>query len=354
MISMNLHFIFFALAFVLSVIVTGLVRIVMQKYGIVDHADGKISRKIHTRSTPLGGGVALYLTFFILVLIVWMVRGAFNGSALLGLFIGSTILMIGGVIDDKYVLRPRYQIISPILACLIVIFFGIGPHSISSPFGGVIDLSYFQWSLGSLIHIVLFADVFVFVWLFGMMFTTKFLDGLDGLVAGIVTIAALVMYLVSIQSQWYDPQVAILSIIFAGTCLGFLLWNFNPAKIFLGEGGSLLTGFILGSLAIMSKSKIAITFMVMGIPMIDVIRVIVMRVRKGKPIYIGDREHLHYRLLESGLNQRQAVILLYAISSLFGMTTLFLQAEHRLIALSFLFILMLLLGLWLSKREPSR
>jgi UDP-GlcNAc:undecaprenyl-phosphate GlcNAc-1-phosphate transferase len=133
-----------------------------------------------------------------------------------------------------------------------------------------------------------------------MMFTTKFLDGLDGLVSGIVTIAAGVIFIVSIQPQWFDPNVALLSIVFAGTCLGFLVWNFNPAKIFLGEGGSLVTGFILGCLAIISKSKIAITLMVVGIPMIDVVRVMIMRLRKGKPVYIGDREHLHYRLLESG------------------------------------------------------
>ena len=114
-----------------------------------------------------------------------------------------------------------------------------------------------------------------------------------------------------------------------------------------------MTGFILGCLAIISKSKIAVTVMVVGIPMIDVIRVIVARMRKGKSVYIGDREHLHYRLLESGLSHRQAVLLLYAISSLFGMIALFLQAEHQMIALSFLFVLMLLLGLWFSKREQK-
>lgn len=351
---MTIHILYFIVAFVVSATVTGIIAVLMRRLGIIDHAPEKHSRKIHKRSIALGGGLALYITFFVLVFIVWLTRGAFDTTTLFGLFIGSTILIIGGVIDDKYTLKPRYQIISPILACLIVIVCGIGPHSISSPWGGVVDLSRIQWSIEPFIHIVLFADIFVFIWLFTMMFTTKFLDGLDGLVTGIVLIAAFAMYLVSIQPQWQDPQVATLSIIFAGTCLGFLIWNFNPAKIFLGEGGSLLTGFILGSLAIISKSKVAVTFMVMGIPMIDVLRVVIMRIRKGRPVYIGDREHLHYRLLESGLSQRQAVVLLYAISTLFGLTALFLQAEHRLIALAFLFVLMLLIGLWLSKREHSR
>lgn len=354
---MALHSFYFAAAFIISVVITGIVAVVMRRFGIIDQPREKNSRKIHTRAVALGGGFALYLTFFLLVFTGWFFQreasGLFDSHAIIGLFIGSTILMIGGIIDDKYTIRPRYQIIAPILACLMIIVLGVGPHVISNPWGGVIDLSVFQWSFPPLIHIVLFADILVFVWLFGMMFTTKFLDGLDGLVAGVVAIAAIVMYLVSIQPQWYDPTVAFLSIIFAGTCLGFLVWNFNPAKIFLGEGGSLMTGFILGCLAIISKSKIAVTVMVVGIPMIDVIRVIVARMRKGKSVYIGDREHLHYRLLESGLSHRQAVLLLYAISSLFGMIALFLQAEHQMIALSFLFVLMLLLGLWFSKREQK-
>lgn len=348
---------YFIAAFVVSCSITGIIAIVMRRLGIIDQAPQGRSRKIHKKSIALGGGLALYITFFSIILVASLIRGSgvlLDTQTLVALFVGSTILMIGGIIDDKYTLSPRYQLIAPIVACLIVIFLGIGPYAISSPWGGVFDLSRIQWTIEPFIHIVLFADIFVFVWLFTLMFTTKFLDGLDGLVTGIVMIAAIAMYLVSIQPQWQDPQVALLSIIFAGTCLGFLIWNFNPAKIFLGEGGSLLTGFILGCLAIVSKSKIAVTFMVLGIPMVDVLRVIIMRIRKGKPIYMGDQEHLHYRLLESGLSQRQAVILLYAISSLFGMTALFLQAEHRLVALAFLFVLMLLIGLWLSKREPAR
>ncbi len=354
---MVLHSIYFILAFVISVVITGIVAVVMRRLGIIDQPREKNSRKIHTRAVALGGGVALYLTFFLLVFVVWFfergVNTLFDSHAIVGLFVGSTILMIGGIIDDKYTIRPRYQIIAPILACLVIIILDVGPQVISNLWGGVLDLSTIQWSLPPFIHVVLFADILLFIWLFGMMFTTKFLDGLDGLVVGVVAIAAIVMYLVSIQPQWYDPTVALLSIIFTGTCLGFLVWNFNPAKIFLGEGGSLMTGFILGCLAIISKSKIAVTVMVIGIPMIDVIRVMVMRIRKGKPVYIGDREHLHYRLLESGLSHRQSVLLLYAISSLFGMTALFLQAEHQMIALSFLFVLMLLIGLWFSKREQK-
>jgi UDP-GlcNAc:undecaprenyl-phosphate GlcNAc-1-phosphate transferase len=181
------------------------------------------------------------------------------------------------------------------------------------------------------------------------MFTTKILDGLDGLVTGVIGIGAILIFFVANQGQLPQPEVAILAIILFGTCLGFLIWNWHPAKIFLGEGGSLLTGFLLGALAIISGSKIATTLLVMGVPMLDVIRVVIIRIRKGNSIFVGDNEHLHFRLLVSGFNQRQAVLLLYAISFTFGMTTLFLQDSQKIIALLFLFVLMILAGVWLSK-----
>ena len=159
------------------------------------------------------------------------------------------------------------------------------------------------------------------------------------------------IFFLSRQPEWYQPEVAILAVIFFGACLGFLVWNWHPAKIFLGEGGSLFTGYVLGVLAIVSGGKIATTLLVVGIPMLDVLRVIIRRVQKRKPIFVGDNEHLHFKLIDSGLSQRQAVLLLYSISFLFGITTFFLQSKQKLIALSFLLVLMLLIGVWFSRRE---
>jgi UDP-GlcNAc:undecaprenyl-phosphate GlcNAc-1-phosphate transferase len=258
------------------------------------------------------------------------------------------VLIVGGIFDDKYNLRPRLQIVFPILAALIVIIFKIGPTSITNPWGGVINLANLQFA--SLISL---ADVLVFVWLMGVMFTTKFLDGLDGLVSGVVGIGALMIGFLSLQDKWLQPEVATLAFVFAGVMLGFLFWNFYPAKIFLGEGGSLFTGFILGSLAIISGGKIATTLLVIGVPMLDVVRVVIMRLKAGRPFYKGDSEHLHFRLLQSGLSQKQTVWLFYIISFLFGITTLFLQSRQKLMALLFLFVLMLCLGLWFSWKRES-
>ena len=131
----------------------------------------------------------------------------------------------------------------------------------------------------------------------------------------------------------------------------FFDWNWHPAKIFLGEGGSLFMGFMLGGLAIISGGKIATTLLVLGLPLMDMVRVIIERIKKGKPFYEGDSEHLHFRLLQSGFSQKQAVLLFYTIAFLFGVSTLFLQSSQKLIALTFLFVLMMLLGIYFSRKK---
>ncbi|MFA6426991.1 MAG: MraY family glycosyltransferase [Candidatus Magasanikbacteria bacterium] len=345
---------YFFISFLLCLILTGIVAILMRKLDVIDRAK-KDERKIHKNSVPLGGGLAIFVSFFVVIAFILSTGRYFEIDVvprnILGLFVGGLILMIGGLLDDKYVLRPRYQILFPVLAALCIIAFGIGPHVITSPWGGIIDLSKWKITVDGLGTLVVVADSLVFLWLMGMMFTTKFLDGLDGLVSGIVSIGALIIFFLSIQKQWYQPDVAVLSIVFAGTVLGFLVWNWHPAKIFLGEGGSLFAGFMLASLAIVSGGKIATTLLVMAVPVLDVVRVIVRRIQKRKPVYVGDNEHLHFQLLESGMSQKQTVILLYAIALLFGISALFLQSKQKLIALVFLFILMLLVGIYFSKRN---
>ncbi|MFH1286223.1 MAG: MraY family glycosyltransferase [Candidatus Magasanikbacteria bacterium] len=346
---------YFFLSLALSIIATLCVRIIMRRFGVVDKPEVQ-KRKIHKKVVPLGGGFGIFFSFFLVVLILVFQGNIGEGVShhyLLGLFLGSLVIMVGGVIDDKYNLRARYQIWFPIVAAVLIIAFGIGPHVITNPLGGDFFLGYWKINFFGIGNWVILADVVVFFWLMGMMFTTKFLDGLDGLVAGVVAIGAFMIYFLSLQAQWYQPDVALLAIVFAGSCLGFLIWNWHPAKIFLGEGGSLFTGFVLGTLAIISGGKIATTLLVVGVPMLDVIRVVIRRIQKKKPVYEGDTEHLHFKLLNSGLSQKQAVLLFYTISLLFGITALFLQSSQKLIALLFLFILMLLMGIWFMHKEDG-
>lgn len=346
---------YFAFTFFLSLILTFGLRGLMTVLGAVDQPKRE-KRKIHTKQIPLGGGLAIFLSFLAATGFMFYtgeIGETLRMSTIVGLFLGGAILMIGGFLDDKHALRPRYQLVFPILAALTIVLFGVYPDAITNPSGGVIELDQAVVPFGGVEDWIMLADIIVFFWLMGMMYTTKFLDGLDGLVGGIVAIGAFMIFFLSLQPEWFHPEVALLSLAFAGACLGFLVWNWHPAKIFLGEGGSLFTGFTLGTLAILSQGKIATTILVIGVPMLDVIRVLIRRIQKKRPVYVGDNEHLHFRLLNSGLSQRQTVLLMYAISFLFGVTTLFLQSRQKMIALIFLLVLMLLLAVWFSKEDAK-
>lgn len=348
-------FLYFTATFLSSLGLTWLVKKAMQKLQVVDRpADMK--RKIHQQVKPLGGGIAVFLAFFISIFIAYStadIGSSITLNHVLALFIGGLVLTVGGFLDDVYSFSYYPQLIPPVLASLAVIVFGIGPEALTNPFGGVFHLDNVTLSFGPIENWVLLSDLVVFVWLMGVMFTTKLLDGLDGLVSGIVTIGAIVIFFLTLQPQWYQPEMSVVSIILVAAMLGFLIWNWHPAKIFLGESGSLLAGFLLGSLAILSGAKIATGLLVLGVPMLDMVRVIIRRAQKDQHIFVGDKEHLHFKLLRSGLDQKQSVLLFYSISFLFGISTIFLQSKHKLIALLFLLVLMLIIGVWFSKQDQD-
>lgn len=341
-----MYFIPFIATFVLAVILTGLVRRLALKWRVVDEPGE--ARKIHEKPIPLLGGLAIFLSLF-LVLGYYLfftdkiLGGQILTKNLIGVFLGGFLLMVGGFLDDKYKLAPKWQIIWPILAVIVVIASGIGINYITNPLGGTVDLNNWEkilfWWNGIPYKITLFADFFTFIWLMGMMYTTKFLDGLDGLVSGVSTIGAVIIFFVSLMAEVAQPETALFAIIFAGACAGFLLWNFNPAKIFLGEGGSLFTGFILGVLSIIAGGKIATTLLIMGLPILDAFLVLLQRLATKRSLVLADQKHLHFRLLDAGMSQRQAVFSLYFVTLVFGSSTLVLKSEGKLLALGLLCVL---------------
>jgi len=181
------------------------------------------------------------------------------------------------------------------------------------------------------------------------MYTTKLLDGIDGLVTGVSAIGGLVIFLFTITTKYYQPDIGLAALILTGVCLGFLVFNWHPAKIFLGEGGSLLLGYVLGVLAIISGGKIAITLLIMGIPILDVAWTIIRRVARGKnPFKFADRGHLHFRLVDSGLGVKKTVLVFYAFALIFGLSGLFLQSRGKMLALIILFAVMIIMIITLS------
>jgi len=341
------------ISFILSIFLTLIVKKIAWSLKILDYPGE--NRKIHKRPIPLLGGVAIFLTFFLVLGYYAFFTNRILDSHILikhlwGIFGGGLLLMIGGFLDDKYNLSPKKQFIWPFLATIAVIVSGIGVREITNPFGGLINLAIYEkilfWWQGLPYRITLPADLFTFVWLLGMMYTTKFLDGLDGLTTGISAIGAFLIFLLSTVTIYLLPEVALIAVIFVGVCLGFLVFNFHPAKIFLGEGGSLFLGFMVGVLAILAGSKIATALLVMGIPILDVFWVILRRIFWEKKMpFLADKKHLHFRLLDVGFSHRQAVLFLYFLAAAFGFLTLFLQSKGKLVALGILSLIMVILAL---------
>jgi len=310
-------------------------------------------RKIHTKPVPLLGGTAIFLAFFIVVFLQYYFQPGFfthfEFRQLLGIFLASSIIIFGGFFDDKYNLRPVAQFLFALAAVLVVIAFGVNLREITNPFGNKIDLTGLFWG-GRFLAV----DAIVFIWLLGMMFTTKLLDGVDGLVAGITAIGSLMIGILSLTPKFFQADVAFLAFVFAAANLGFLIFNFHPAKIFLGEGGSLLTGFILGFLAIAAGGKIATALLVMGVATVDILFVVARRIKRGGSLFKGGSEHLHFQLLQTGLSVRKVVFIFYFLAIIFGILTLFLQSRQKLFSLIVLFLLAAVLSWFLEDKIKKK
>jgi UDP-N-acetylmuramyl pentapeptide phosphotransferase/UDP-N-acetylglucosamine-1-phosphate transferase len=328
-------FFWFAASAIISFGLTALMRAVALRYGVVDRPDNE--RKIHSSPVPLLGGVGIFLTLAVVLIVAAITTGRIIGTItwtmLIGVVAVGAILIIGGVLDDIYKLPPRVQIIFPIIASLVVIFCGVGVSKLSSPFGGII---YLAAPLSGLV---------VFPYLMGTTYATKLSDGLDGLVTGIAAIGSLLIMALALTTKYFQPDVALIAALAAGAFIGFLPWNFHPAKIFLGEGGALLAGYILGVLSIISGAKIAVVLMALGVAVVDAAWVILRRVFWEKRSFASaDRKHLHHRLLDAGFGQRTVVLFLWFISAAFGAATLLLQSAGKLVAFILLAIVTLLVG----------
>jgi len=339
-------FIFFS-ALIMSYFLTLLVRKISFRLKILDYPNQ--DRKIHNRPIPLLGGWAIYLSFCFLTLLLviffpdLILTYGISFTQIMGIILAGLVLMISGTFDDKYNLKASQQLILTIIACLIVIFSGTVIKFISRPRGGIIDLT------GQQINILgwnfsLVGGLLTFGWLLIITNTTKLLDGLDGLASGITGIGMMILFIVSLFWDMPHSGTSILTLILAGSIFGFLILNFYPAKVFLGNGGSTFLGLALGIMAIISGAKIATALLVMGVPLLDMVWVIIQRLRKKEsPLRHADRKHLHFRLLSLGLNKTQTVLCLYLVSLIFGVIALFQGTIGKLTSLTILVLFIIII-----------
>lgn len=321
-------------------------------------------RKIHPSPIPRLGGVAIVITFLVVTIgyIFASHRLTFGtqkffmvDEKLIGLLLGLIILLILGVIDDIRGVGPLKKLFWQTVAALVVVAFGVSISFLRLPFGEHLNLSDPQISFflfGHNFSMAILADLVSVFWILLLINTFNFLDGLDGLATGISVISSLAIFFLSL-SLGQDAS-ALLALIIAGTAVGFLPWNFNPAKIFLGDSGSMALGYLIAVLAMISGGKLATSFLVLGIPVLDVGWVVLRRLFKGKSPFVADKRHLHHRLLTAGLNQRQSVLLLYLISIIFGSIAVVAKTQEKVTALIVLIGLMFILGLILVGLELKR
>jgi len=332
----------FVMAFLLSSLATPISKKLAFKIGAVAYPN---ERTMHKEPMPVGGGMAIFFgfTFTVLIFVPLIGRGdAGNTSRFAGLVIGATVITIVGLLDDVYDISARVRILFQVLSALIVIYTGTSIESISVPFvaAGKIEFG-------------IFSDFITLFWIVGITNAVNFLDGLDGLAAGIASIASLVLMTIAIL--FGDPIVAgfaiVLTASLAGSCLGFLPHNFNPATIFMGDTGSTFLGFSLAVISVQSMLKtytaltLIVAVIILALPIFDTVFAVIRRTLNKKPIYEADRGHLHHRLVDRGFSHKRAVIMLYIISGSFGIAAiLVVMQDFMLAALIVGFILLVWLG----------
>lgn len=291
----------------LAYALTPLARYLAVKAGMIDRPG---YRRVHQVPIPRGGGMAIFAAFWLVVML------SFNAIAkrvpldITSVFIATSFLLIVGILDDRFNLRPIVKLAGQMMAAAFVVWHGHRIDFVSNPFGGMLYIS--SWGIPLTI-----------VWIVAITNMVNFIDGLDGLAAGVSAIACVPLAVVALQLN--RPDIALLTLILAGSAFGFLPHNFNPARIFMGDTGSMFLGFMLGVITVDGALKGAVTIaltiplLALGVPAFDTLFAVVRRLLAGKPVYEADQGHLHHRLLALGLTQRQAVYTLYVLSGLMGL-----------------------------------
>jgi len=350
----------FGLAFALSLILTPIARVVGARWRLVAIPGG---RRKHARPIPRIGGVPVFFSFVIAVLASQLLivgpLGLGDGMPaglqvirsdpkevfrLVGLLLGGSLIFLVGLYDDWRDLPPTVQYVSQLLAAAIAVSFLILIEYVNDPISGQ-QTADFPYAVTVTISIF---------WLGLMMNTVNWLDGLDGLAVGVVALACVILFANSVF-RLEPPQhsVALLPMALLGATLGFLPYNFFPAKIFLGSGAYFL-GFALGALAIIGGAKMAAILLVMGLPLLDLAWQVINRLARGRNPVQGDRGHLHFRLLDLGLSQRQIVLGYYVFSAAFGGLALAIPSRlYKLIAILVLTAIALAGFFWLSRRTAA-
>lgn len=319
------------LALAIALVATPLVKELALRIGAVDVPN---ERKVHRGVMPRLGGLAIYLSF-----VVGFLLFVPKTSIAWGIFLGGSIIALVGALDDRFQLSPKAKLLGQLVAALVVVAFGLRVTFINLPFDE-------GFSIGWLLSIPV-----TMVWIVAVTNAVNLIDGLDGLAAGVSAIATATLLVVSLLMG--NTFVALLCAVLLGATMGFLVFNFHPAKIFMGDTGALFLGFQLAVLSIMGFKQVTlfsyvIPLLLLGVPLSDTFFAIVRRKLNKKPISAADKSHLHHCLLHLGLSHRGAVLTIYAISALFGLCAVLLYQAQTVLWVATMLVAVLVIALQLG------
>jgi UDP-GlcNAc:undecaprenyl-phosphate GlcNAc-1-phosphate transferase len=308
----------FALAAVCAALLTPLVRRLAYRWGVLDHA--LAARKIHGRPVPRLGGLAIIVAFYVPLLVLIALPSAVGAAFFADIqlvacmFAGGIVVVLLGVYDDVRGADAYTKLLVQLAVSLLVYAGGVRVEEIGNPFGGPIQLGWLSLPV-------------TVVWIVGVVNAMNLVDGLDGLAGGVALVALSTIFVVAVAHE--QALMMLFCATLGGAVLGFLFYNFNPASIFMGDTGSMFLGYILAVSSVKTgyKSSTAITVVsvVLAFPILDTVLALVRRAASGRPLFHGDNEHIHHRLLALGLSHRKAVLALYGASVVMGLVTLALE-----------------------------
>ncbi len=332
-----------AVGFLISFASTPTVMVLAHKIKAIDVP--KDERRVHKKPIPLIGGLAIFYGFIVGVLCF-----ATMERELIGILVGSVIIVTVGVIDDIHNLNAKIKLVFQIIAASVVVYFGVDIQYIANPFA--------SWFGPAYINLGLWAIPITVIWIIGITNALNLIDGLDGLAVGVSSIASVALLSMTLISQ--NINAAIVTAALAGAGIGFLPYNFNPAKIFMGDTGSMFLGFVLACISIQGVMKMyalvsfAVPILILGLPIFDTLFAIVRRMITGKPIMSPDRGHLHHRLLDMGFSQKQTVAILYTLTSVLCLTAVVMALKDALRGLILVFAVVVILIVSLAVMEPKK
>ncbi len=324
------------ISYLLGVFIVPFVIDWSQKEGLVDLPN---ERKIHKAPISRLGGVAIWLSTMLTFLFLVMLSYYPYGSLLSGILLGGSLMFLLGLVDDIYNLDAKFKLVIQLSIATIVYLLGVKIDTIFNPFGDAINLGILSYPI-------------TILWIVGISNAVNFIDGVDGLAGSVITVNSIALALVAVAMTPAQPITALIAFILAGSMLAFLTFNFNPAKIFMGDSGALFSGFLLATLSIAGVMKgatlaILLPFLVLAVPIMDITYSSLRRIMKGSSPFVADAEHIHHKLLKAGFSQKKTVAILTSVAVVGGAIATYFSGvlKHYFIYIAILIFIMIVLSI---------